>query len=256
MLTNTQSYLLLRAYIQESLDYAYLTCHAVPALNAYMKAVDNQAALKIPDPDHFGKPGSFSRLREIRSTYKESLGRFMLISTFSHFEAYVQDVVSEIFAFHGGIPAFLDLARRRSGVLPRAERLAQYPEIKALSESRKQGKEGKYQKSVRTLEGKGFIFPSQMTSAYGIKKLAESVSKSGFRASRISEIVFDALGLPHDQLMEENIARIRGIRNDIAHGRRRSYELKTSIDDLKLMRQYALAIDQHILAHYMIVDDV
>jgi hypothetical protein len=131
MLTNTQSYLLLRAYIQESLDYAFLTCQAVPALNAYLKAGDNEAATKIPDPDHFGKPGSFSRLREIRLTDKESLGRFMLISTFSHFEAYVQPVVGEIFGFHGGMLAFLDLARRRAGVLPRAERLGQDEHLKA-----------------------------------------------------------------------------------------------------------------------------
>jgi len=32
--------------------------------------------------------------------------------------------------------------------------------------------------------------------------------------------------------------------------------LKASIDDLKLMRQYALAIDQHVLTHSMIIDDV
>jgi hypothetical protein len=47
----------------------------------------------------------------------------MLISTFSHFEAYVQDVVCEIFTFHGGITEFLALARRRSGVFSRAERI-------------------------------------------------------------------------------------------------------------------------------------
>jgi hypothetical protein len=180
----------------------------------------------------------------------------MFISTFSHFEAYVQDVVCEIFTFHGGITEFLALARRRSGVFSRAERIERFPELKPLSEARKKGKDGKYQKCLQILEGKGFIFPSQMISAYGIKKLADAVSKSGFRAGRISEIVFDGLGLPHDQSMEENIARIREIRNDIAHGRRRSYQLKASIDDLKLMRQYALAIDQHVLAHYMIIDDV
>lgn len=255
MLTNTQSYLLLRAYIQESLDYAYLTCHAVPALNAYMKAVDEKAAPKIPDPDHFGKPGDFDRLREIRLTYKKSLGRFMVISAFSHFEAYVQDVVREIIDFHGGTAAFLVLAKRRSGVLTRPQRIERFPELKPLNEVRKMGKNGKYMKCVQALEGKGFIFPSQMASAYGIRKLAEAVSKNGFRAARISEIVFDALGLPHDQSMDENIARIREIRNDIAHGRRRKYDLKTSIDDLKLLRQYALAIDQHILTHYMIIEN-
>ena len=90
----------------------------------------------------------------------------------------------------------------------------------------------------------------------GSKKLADAVSKNEFIAGRISQIVFDGLGLLHDQSMEENIARIREIRNDIAHGRRRSYQLKASIDDLKLMRQYALAIDQHVLSHYMIIDDV
>jgi hypothetical protein len=40
-----------------------------------------------------------------------------------------------------------------------------------LSEARKKEKDGKYQKCLQILEGKGFIFPSQMISAYGIKNL-------------------------------------------------------------------------------------
>jgi hypothetical protein len=67
---------------------------------------------------------------------------------------------------------------------------------------------------------------------------------------------FNGLGLPHDQSMEENIACIREVRNDSAHGRRRSYQPKASIDDLKLLRQYVLAIDQQVLTHYMIINDV
>jgi hypothetical protein len=102
MLINTKSYLLLRAYIQASLDYAYLTYHPVPALNAYIKADEKGSAQKIPNPDHFGQPEDHSRLKQIKESYKDSLGRFLLISTFSHFEAYIQNVVGEIFDFHGG----------------------------------------------------------------------------------------------------------------------------------------------------------
>jgi hypothetical protein len=220
-----------------------------------MKAVEKGSALKIPNPDHFGQPGDHSRLKEIKENYKDSLGRFMLISIFSNFEAYVQDVVREIFDFHGGITSLHALAKRRSRVETRSERLAKFPEIKPLSESRKPGKQGKYRKSISQLEGKGFVFPSQMTSAYGIQKLAEAISKSGFRASRICEIVFDGLGMPHDEEMEENISRIRVIRNDIAHGRRREYHLSKSIEDLKLMRRYALAIDQHIIEYFLLIED-
>ena len=253
MLINTKSYLLLRAYIQESLDYAYLTCHAVPALNAYMKAVENGSAQKIPNPDHFGQPGDHKRLKQIKENYKDSLGRFMLISTFSHFEAYVQDVVGEIFEFHGGFSALHALAKKRSQVATRSERLAKFPEIKPLSESRKPGKQGKYRKSISQLESKGFVFPSQMTSAYGIKMLSEAISK--FRASRICEIVFEGLGMPRDAKMEDNISRIRVIRNDIAHGRRREYHLSKSIEDLKLMRKYALTIDQHIIEYFLLIEE-
>jgi len=255
MLINSKSYLLLRSYIQESLDYAYLTCHAVPALNAYIKAVEKGSAQKIPNPDHFGQPGDHSRLKQIKESYKDSLGRFMLISTFSHFEAYVQDVVSEIFDFHGGLASLHSLAKRRSRVETRSDRLAKFPEIKPLSESRKSGKQEKYRKSINQLESKGFAFPSQMASAYGFQKLAEAISKSGFRASRICEIVFDGLGMPHDVEIEDNISRIRGVRNDIAHGRRREYHLSKSIDDMKLMRKYALLIDQHIIDYFLLIED-
>ncbi len=107
MLINTKSYLLLRAYIQESLDYAYLTYHPVPALNAYIKAVEKGSAQKIPNPDHFGQPGVHSRLKQIKESCKDSVGRFLLVSTYSHFEAYIQDVVGEIYDVHGGIASIL-----------------------------------------------------------------------------------------------------------------------------------------------------
>jgi hypothetical protein len=103
MLINTESYLLLRASIQESLDYAYLPYHPVPSLNAYIKAVEKGSAQKIPNPDHFGQPDDHSRLKQIKESYKDSLGRSLLISTFCHYEAYIQAVVSVIFDFHGGI---------------------------------------------------------------------------------------------------------------------------------------------------------
>jgi hypothetical protein len=93
-----------------------------------------------------------------------------------------------------------------------------------------------------------------MASAYGFQKLAEAISKSSFRAYRICEIVFDGLGMPHDIEMESNIARICGIRNDIVHGRRREYHLSKSIEDLKLMRKYALLIDQHIIDYFLLIE--
>ena len=105
------------------------------------------------------------------------------------------------------------------------------------------------------MESKGFVFPSQMTSAYGIQKLAEAISKSAFRASRICEIVFDGLGMPRDTDMDENISRIRVVRNDIAHGRRREYHLTKSIEDIKLMRKYALAIDKHIIEYFLLIEE-
>ena len=83
--------------------------------------------------------------------------------------------------------------------------------------------------------------------------LAEAISN--FRASRICEIVFDGLGMPRDTEMEDHISRIRGIRNDIAHGRRREYHLSKSIEDLKLMRRYALTIDQHVIEYFLLIEE-
>lgn len=81
-----------------------------------------------------------------------------------------------------------------------------------------------------------------MTSAYGIQKLAEAISKSAFRASRICEIVFDELGMPRDV-------------ECIAHGRRREYHLSKSIEDMKLMRKYALSIDRHIVEYFLLIEE-
>jgi hypothetical protein len=61
--------------------------------------------------------------------------------------------------------------------------------------------------------------------------------------------------MPYDAEMEQNISRIREIRNDIAHGRRREYHLSKSIEDLKMMRKYALTIDQHIIEYFLLIEE-
>ncbi|EKO5201071.1 hypothetical protein P0J05_004152, partial [Vibrio vulnificus] len=55
MITNTKAFEVLKGQIQSTLDFSVLCCQAVPALNAYMKAVDKGAAKKLPDADHFQK---------------------------------------------------------------------------------------------------------------------------------------------------------------------------------------------------------
>ena len=115
MIDCSNAYKKLREQTQDSLDFILLCCHAVPALKGYIKAVKKGSADKLPDPDYFGGLADYERLMQSVPSYRKVLGRFLILSSFSYFEAYFSNVLKEIFEFHGGEAEFLQLGPGGAG---------------------------------------------------------------------------------------------------------------------------------------------
>lgn len=252
MIENSESYKKLKAQIQDSIDFVLLSCHAVPALKGYMKAVDKGGAAKIPDPDIFACPADHSRLMEIAPRYRKMLGRFLILSSFSFFEAYITDVFTEIFDFQGEQDKFLERATlKRSQTISAADANVEAM-IKKLREKPKKGKQKKYTAAHEILSAKGYRFPTDLFATYGILRLQEQLKD--LRAVQIPDIVQGALGLTMAQSDVEDFHRIRELRNNVAHGKVTEVDLSRAIDDNRLLRSLAVKIDAHVVKHFFVLE--
>jgi hypothetical protein len=249
MLVHTSAYLALRSDAQDTINFVVLVCHGMPALNAYMKAVDGGSAKKLPDSDYFGAVQPHAKLRSIKETYRKTLGRFVVLSSQAHFEAYVKDAIAEVFDFHEPWAASTVAANRGSidstdAVLVAARN--------ALREPRKSGPEQRYAKRQAELMARGYRFPTDLLSSLGIATLSERVGN--LKASQIPDLLRDAF---HFDLSEAELAsftRLRDLRNGIAHGRTLEVDLGEAMEANGFLRDLAKRFDEHLVKHFMVLE--
>jgi len=100
---HTKAFVRLKDQTQAVLDFSILVCNAIPLLKMTIKNVEKgKEHTNLAKPDYFkGKPNQ-EKLKCHAQEYKENLSKYVLLSNFSFFEAYVIDAVNEIFEFHGG----------------------------------------------------------------------------------------------------------------------------------------------------------
>lgn len=252
MIDSSKAYKKLKGQIQDSIDFVLLCCHATPALKGYMKAVESGSTPKIPDPDIFKKPTNHQRLREIIPNYRKVLGRYLIMSSFSYFEAYISDVFVEIFEFHGGRQEFLQRATSKRDETFNAIDQAQERIIMQLRETPKKGKQAKYKRSCEELNRTGYRFPTDLLAAYGILRLQEQLQN--FRSVEVPGLVQSALGLTLSQTDIDGFHRIRELRNSIAHGETTGVDLNEAIEANRSLRTLAVKIDKHIVKHFLVVE--
>jgi hypothetical protein len=251
MMHASNSYESLKEQIQHSLDFTYLCSHAVPALNAYMKAVENGKAPKIPNPAYFSGESDHSRLKGIMPAYKKSLGKFLVLSCFSYFESYIFDLFEEIIEFHGGENGFVK--RRKDFFAASDSREDLRKTIKILREKPKKGKEKKYRKAIEELLSKNYQFPIDLLLVFGVSQLKEKIANS--KSFQIPSLLEGVLGV---DLTESEIAffnETRELRNEIAHGKVREVDLSKAIKINKNLRKIAIKIDQHAIEYFFIFQE-
>lgn len=247
MLAHSNSFVRLKAQVQHAIDFSVLVCHAVPSLKGYMKAVEGQSAPKLPTTDFFGKTMPHDELRAFSTHYRKTLGRFILLSSFSYFEAYCKSLLEEIVAFHGGLSRFetrVEYCPTDKDVIRRKRK---------LQEPLKPGAIDKYRKVARQLRDDRLVFPSERLATFAVREILRR--SETMRASQIPEVLDQALGLVLSAEEHSTFTRIRERRNDVAHGDDDVViELSEAIDDNDALRLLAVRIDAWVVDRFFMVE--
>lgn len=248
-LVHSQAYLRLKSQSQESFNFIVLVCNAVPALNAYMKAVEHNSAPKIPDADYFSGHQSHSALRAYKEQYKRTLGRFVLITAFSYFESYIIDLLKEIVLFHGFDNVAQDIKSRIDKIVPDSQLSAHRKKIQKYFN---QNKRESYESPLKVLSEADYPLPSDIFTFQGLKQIANCAVDA--KARDIPDILESYLFFKFEQSRRERYHLIRDKRNEIAHGRVSEIDFKEAIEINNYLRDLALDIDMHTIEHFMIID--
>lgn len=251
MIKSSRSYHTLKEQIQLSLDFVLLCCHSVPALKGYIKAVEKGKAPKIPDPDFFKSATGHSRLKQIMPNYRKTMGRFLVLSSFSYFESYISDIIEESFFINGGSAEFLNASRNK-----RNDHFVDITSLnekaKKLREKKDKSKSEKYRKTINELKRLNYRFPSELFAFYGLFQLQEKLGN--MRAVDIPDIMENAFGvnITTDERGEFN--RIRELRNNIAHGKIIEVDLSEAIQINDFLKKLAIKVDQHIIRNFFVIE--
>lgn len=253
MYPNTKAFNRLREQTQAVLDFTVLISNAVPLLKMTIKQIERgDAKVQLAKADYFKGEQNQRLLKESASEYKSNLSKYVLLSNFSYFEAYVSDATNEIFEFHGGIEKMIKAARERCKQHVNPEDESIINSRRKLQDSYTASKDQKYIKHTNQLLKLNYKFPSELLSSYGIIKLNEELKN--LKSKGIPSLLVDGLHFPMSKTEVDEFHRIRDIRNRIAHGKRKSYDMPNAMKCNRFLRELAVRVDSHIVNNYFIIE--
>ena len=253
MIPNTEAFVRLKNETQAVLDFSVLISSSVPLLKLTMKNIDKGVAgAKLADADYFKGYKNNEQLKTHASEYKKNLSKYILLSNFSYFEVYVIDSITEMLEFHGGAENLVAEARKRciKHVNPSDQDIIK--NRSKLQDSYKPKNIEKYRKHTKLLIEKNFKFPSELLSAYGVQKLTENLKN--LKSVGIPELLIDGLHFPMSDDDVKEFHKIRNIRNSIAHGKKKTFDMPTAMGQNKYLRDLAVKIDQYLVNNYFVIE--
>lgn len=236
-------------------DFGMMICYAVPTLKKNIKAVQTGVPnYGIPRNDFFEhNKASPEEILELTKTYKQRLTSYLWLSSFSFFEAYVSSALQEVIIFHGGTESFIDSTERHARKAVAKTHSREVINSRArLSGAFEPHKVQRYQKHTRILQERGYVFPSELLAAYGVRMLIAKAKE--LKAVEIPALLLEGL---HFEFTEETLARYdsyRKIRNQIAHGEVPEHSLKEAFEVRKSLGKLASKIDDHIIANFFVME--
>jgi hypothetical protein len=251
----TDSYRILKKQNEDLFNFVVTICYAVPFLKKGMNTMKQDDPLSsLIKADHFRH--DVRKISEIKkvgtSKYKTNLAAYIILSSFSFFEAYFIDVLQEIVDFHGGKDSFINLAKSRSRNFM-LKSTSDIVEHKAkLQEPIKPSKIAKYKKHSKELAKLGYRFPTELFAPYGVFHLLENLNN--LKAYKVPQILKDGLIMDLDSATIETYNSIREIRNRIAHGKKGRLTLKKALEINSFLHDLATKIDQHLIANFFIIE--
>lgn len=253
MYPNTESFLRLRAQTQAVLDFTVLISNSVPLLKMTIKNIEKGInGIQLANPDYFKGDQNQEQLKSYAADYKINLSKYLLLSNFSYFEAYVSDAIEEMFKFHGGSEQLINDARRRCRKHINPSDTVINENRKKLQDSYKKKNDGKYRKFTNLLQEYNFKFPSELLSSYGVQKLKDELKN--IKSVDIPSLLIDGLLFPMTEDDVEEFHRIRDIRNSIAHGKCKSFDMPSAMICNKFLRNLSVQIDSHIVNNFFIIE--
>jgi hypothetical protein len=238
--------------VQQAYDFAVTMCYAVPHLGAHLTSVETGKTALQP-PHYFALQNTTQYLRANIATFEERLSSYMLLSLFSFFEAFVKDIVQEMFDFHGGPDKLLALAAKRDQVLSAAAQSAAIQAAKAKLTKNVKGKHQKYQKYSRILRDTGYRFPSERLSSYGVRMLIDR--HKNLRAQAIPDFLEHGLSICLTNAEKTQYNLIRERRNKVAHGRPEKLDLAYIRTVNDFFRDLSFRINSHLLEHFFVLEE-
>lgn len=249
-----KSYLTFRFQSQSLIRFAVLVSYSVPALRDEIAAAAASARPWTRKVDFFHKSDQSTPtvLLQTEKTYEQLLATYLLIAQFSFFEAYISDSIQELIDFQGGEKDLLERTARRSKrfLAPVDQKLAK--DKRKLQTTEKPNATNAYWTSARTLSAKGFRFPGELFSLYGLKTLILKLKK--LKAHEIPSILVDALQLDLSVGEVERLEEIRGIRNGIAHGSPPQLTMRDVVGMNVFLRDIAVKLADHLSEHYLVIE--
>jgi RiboL-PSP-HEPN len=238
--------------VQQAYDFAVMLCYAVPHLSTDLNAADENAPAHLT-PHYFAPLNSVKFLRDNVATFEERLSAYMLLSLFSFFEAFVDEIVQEFFDFHGGTEKIIELAASRDSTLAAAAESQNLKKSISRLTKNKKGKHQKYQKYSKVLREAGYRFPTERFSSYGVRALIDRYNN--LKAYAIPDFIEHGFSMPWSTAERAQFKQIREKRNDVAHGHPKSVNLAYISRVNEFLRDMTFRINAHFLEHFFVVEE-
>jgi len=267
MLDQTNAYKILKSEQQKILDFSKLVCYPVPNLKKSIKGFKE----KVPNyetfvkPDYFIEPLIVDRITGLAKHYKDNLSKYILISSFSFFEAYFRDVVAELIEFHGGLENLIKHVQGRQETLLNSYSKDMLKKKSKLQTNFQKVKWQKYKRIIKDLEkDKDYRHPSELFSAFGVKSFFETVSSNSFKSIMIPDFIEIGFGLDlsekvnkHTDLIDKTLREtfdiMRDTRNGIGHGKANTLTFEKVMEFIRFIRYLSVKLDNHLMKYHFVI---
>jgi hypothetical protein len=253
-LTPTTSYARYKSQSDALLDFAVLVAHSMPALRNQIRMVESGALRALPTPDFFHKSNrsAAADLLKTEANYEQYLASYVLLAHFSFFESFVENLVEEMVAFHGGEDKFVDRVKRRIKRFLTMQSPQLVKTKRKLQDTERAKYRDSYRKYSQDLEREGFRFPADLLAAYGVRSLI--VKMKNLQAVQIPDLLVDAFQVDLSKAEVDKYHQIRSIRNSVAHGEPIILTMKEAVVMNGTLRELAVRISSHISEHFFVIE--
>ncbi len=252
--TPTDAYARYKSQSDALLDFAVLVANAMPALRNEIQRVKSGTLPALPRPDFFHKSyrSTPDDLLKTEAKYEQYLASYVLLAHFSFFESFVEDLIKEMFKFHGGEEKFVTRIENRV----KRFMTRQSPDVvkmkRKLQDAEKPKWRDSYRKHSRDLDREGFRFPGELLAAYGVRSLIVKMKK--LKAFEITDVLVEALQVDLSEAEIKKYHEIRDIRNDIAHGNPVILTVRQAVEMNGALRELALKISSFLAEHFFVIE--